>query len=80
MNSTEWVLVFLLLGCFVRFIAELLGIGGDGIMMPVLTLLFLLQGVPVEKVVHMALRWRPSLFSPFRAYVHIIRNRLSFGK
>tara|TARA_R110002050_G_scaffold1244_4_gene8575 strand:- start:7141 stop:7944 length:804 start_codon:yes stop_codon:yes gene_type:complete len=55
MLATEWILVFLLLGCFVGFMAGLLGIGGGGIMVPVLTSLFLLQGVPVEHVVHLAL-------------------------
>jgi len=35
--------------------AGLLGIGGGGIMVPVLTSLFLALGMPVEKVVHLAL-------------------------
>jgi uncharacterized membrane protein YfcA len=35
--------------------AGLLGIGGGGIMVPVLTSLFLMLGMPVEKVVHLAL-------------------------
>ncbi|AFL68230.1 sulfite exporter TauE/SafE family protein [Sulfurospirillum barnesii] len=51
----EWVVAFLVLGCVVGFMAGLLGIGGGGIMVPVLTSIFLAQGIPVEHVVHMAL-------------------------
>lgn len=50
-----WILSFLLLGAFVGFMAGLLGVGGGGIMVPVLTTLFLYQGVPAEHVVHLAL-------------------------
>ncbi|OUS17798.1 hypothetical protein A9Q88_02305 [Gammaproteobacteria bacterium 50_400_T64] len=55
MLTPEWIAAFLLLGAFVGFMAGLLGIGGGGIMVPTLTTMFLLQGVPVEKVVHLAL-------------------------
>jgi len=55
MLGLEWILLFLLLGIVVGFMAGLLGIGGGGIMVPVLTSMFLLQGVPVESVVHLAL-------------------------
>ena len=51
----EWVVAFLILGVVVGFMAGLLGIGGGGMMVPVLTSIFLAQGVPVEQVVHMAL-------------------------
>ena len=51
----EWILAFLVLGVVVGFMAGLLGIGGGGIMVPVLTTIFLAQGVPVEQVIHMAL-------------------------
>ncbi len=51
----EWIAWLLLLGAVVGFMAGLLGIGGGGIMVPVLTTIFLLQGVPVETVVHLAL-------------------------
>jgi uncharacterized membrane protein YfcA len=53
--ETEWILAFLLLGTIVGFMAGLLGIGGGGIMVPVLTSLFLVLGIPVDKVVHLAL-------------------------
>ncbi len=55
MLGIEWILSFLFLGSFVGFMAGLLGIGGGGIMVPVLTSIFLWQGVPVENVVHLAL-------------------------
>lgn len=55
MLEIEWILSFLLLGSFVGVMAGLLGIGGGGIMVPILTTIFLAQGVPIEKVVHLAL-------------------------
>lgn len=55
MLEFEWILIFLLLGTFVGFMAGLLGVGGGGIMVPALTSIFLFQGVPLDKVVHLAL-------------------------
>lgn len=53
----EWQLLvsFLALGAVVGVAAGLLGIGGGGIMVPVLTGLFVSQGFPAEHVVHLAL-------------------------
>ena len=51
----SWILVYLGLGAVVGFFAGLLGIGGGGIMVPILTSLFALQGFPGEHLVHMAL-------------------------
>lgn len=51
----EWIAAFLILGLVVGFMAGLLGIGGGGIMVPVLTSIFLAQGLQVENVVHLAL-------------------------
>ena len=51
----NWILVYLGLGAVVGFFAGLLGIGGGGIMVPILTSLFALQGFPGEHLVHMAL-------------------------
>ncbi|MBL4772199.1 MAG: sulfite exporter TauE/SafE family protein [Alcanivoracaceae bacterium] len=51
----QWILIFLLVGSVVGIMAGLLGIGGGGIMVPVLTTIFLYNGIPVEKVVQLAL-------------------------
>lgn len=53
--AVELVVVFILLGVFVGVMAGLLGIGGGGILVPMLTAIFLYQGVPKESVVHLAL-------------------------
>jgi len=50
-----WWLSYPLLGAFVGFFAGLLGVGGGGIMVPVLTSLFVAQGYPAASVVHLAL-------------------------
>lgn len=51
----EWILAYMALGLIVGFFAGLLGIGGGGIMVPVLTSLFAMQGVANEHLVHVAL-------------------------
>lgn len=50
-----WLFAYLLLGALTGFMAGLFGIGGGGIMVPVLTLLFVAQGFPAEHLVHLAL-------------------------
>lgn len=53
--SIELVIMFIALGMFVGTMAGLLGIGGGGILVPVLTTIFIYQGVPKDSVVHLAL-------------------------
>ncbi|PKO47068.1 MAG: hypothetical protein CVU29_03835 [Betaproteobacteria bacterium HGW-Betaproteobacteria-22] len=53
--SITLILMFLSLGAVVGLMAGLLGIGGGGILVPVLTTIFLSQHVPIESVVHIAL-------------------------
>ncbi len=53
--SIEWLLAYLALGAFVGFFAGLLGVGGGGIMVPLLTTMFAAQGFPHEHIVHLAL-------------------------
>lgn len=52
---TWWLLSYLLLGAATGYMAGLLGIGGGGIMVPVLVMLFSWQGVGAEHLVHLAL-------------------------
>ena len=53
--SIEWIVAYLALGAFVGFFAGLLGVGGGGIMVPMLTTMFAMQGFPPEQMVHLAL-------------------------
>lgn len=55
MTFDLWWLTYPVLGAVVGFFAGLLGVGGGGIMVPILTTLFLAQGFPLDQVVHMAL-------------------------
>ena len=55
METILWMLPYLGLGLIVGFFAGLLGIGGGGIMVPLLTMIFMAQGFDAEQLVHMAL-------------------------
>ncbi len=51
-----FIAAYLLLGLLVGFMAGLLGIGGGGIMVPLFSMLFLLQGIATpESVMHLSL-------------------------
>lgn len=53
--NIEWIAQFVLLGLFVGFLSGLLGIGGGGILVPVLTSMLMSLGIAKEHVVHSAL-------------------------
>lgn len=55
MPSIEWMFLYLLLGSFVGFMAGLIGVAGGGILVPILTSMFLYQGMSVENVFQLAL-------------------------
>lgn len=55
MLDLEWLACYGALGAVVGFFAGLLGIGGGGIMVPLLTTLFAMQGFPRQHIVHLAL-------------------------
>ena len=53
--ALEWIVAFIGLGAFAGFMAGLLGVGGGGIMVPLLTSIFLGMGIDPANVVHLAL-------------------------
>ena len=55
MLGLDIIIIFMILGAVVGFMAGLLGIGGGGIMVPILTSIFLFYKIPLESVVHIAL-------------------------
>ncbi len=55
MDTILWIFPYLGLGLVVGFFAGLLGIGGGGIMVPLLTMIFMVQGFDAAQLVHMAL-------------------------
>jgi uncharacterized protein len=55
MLEPEWILLFLLSGSFIGFMAGLLRIGDGGIMVPILTSIFLTHGIVIDNVVLLAL-------------------------
>lgn len=55
MLGLESILLYSLLGAFVGVAAGLLGIGGGIIIVPSLSAIFLMQGMPVENVLHITL-------------------------
>ena len=55
MLDLQTIIYFILLGSFVGVISGLFGIGGGGIIVPILTTIFLSHGLDEKSVVHMAL-------------------------
>ena len=55
MPSIEWILLYMVLGAFVGFMAGFLGLGGGGILVPLLASIFIYPGMSVDSVVHLAL-------------------------
>ncbi|MDQ7004624.1 MAG: sulfite exporter TauE/SafE family protein [Ghiorsea sp.] len=55
MEALFWIFPYLGLGLIVGFFAGLLGIGGGGIMVPLLVMIFTYQGFAETQLVHMAL-------------------------
>ena len=55
MLDMQTIFYFLVLGSFVGIVSGLFGIGGGGIIVPVLTTIFLAHGFDEHNVVHMAL-------------------------
>ena len=55
MLDIQTIIYFLALGSFVGIISGLFGIGGGGVIVPVLTAIFLANGIPETNVVHIAL-------------------------
>jgi uncharacterized membrane protein YfcA len=55
MPGIEWICLYIVLGAFVGFMAGLLGVGGGGILVPLLTLLFSWQHIGGQNGVHLAL-------------------------
>lgn len=50
-----WWLAYIGLGIFAGFLAGLLGIGGGGVMVPILVMIFTAQGFPPNEIMHLAL-------------------------
>lgn len=55
MPDIEWIVLYIVLGAFVGFMAGLLGLGGGGILVPLLASIFTLQDMSADNVVHLAL-------------------------
>jgi uncharacterized protein len=55
MPGIEWIVLYMALGGLAGFMAGLLGVGGGGILVPLVATVFIHQGVHADNVVHLAL-------------------------
>jgi len=55
MLNIEWVMLYIALGAFVGFMSGLLGVGGGGVLVPLLASIFIYQGIDTDSIVHLAL-------------------------
>lgn len=55
MLSIEWIILYIALGTFVGFMSGLLGVGGGGLLVPLLTSVFMYQGISSNNIMHLAL-------------------------
>lgn len=55
MLNVEWVVLYIALGTFVGFMSGMLGVGGGGLLVPLLASIFTYQGLGSNSVVHFAL-------------------------
>lgn len=79
MMSVEWILLYLMLGAFVGFMAGLLGVGGGGILVPLLVTIFSYQNIGQENIVHLALGTSLAcmmISSSSSAYAHKIKGNV----
>ncbi len=53
--ETVFIIDYIALGILVGFMAGLLGVGGGGIMVPIFAMLFVMQKMPADEVMHLAL-------------------------
>jgi uncharacterized membrane protein YfcA len=55
MPDIEWIVLYMALGAITGFMAGLLGLGGGGMLVPLLASIFTMQGMNADTAVHLAL-------------------------